>query len=70
MKATFSISSNSVSMFLFGIGAQRQPIFWQHSLKKDNLTVRLLGVPAMAQWVNDPACLCGIASPIPGPAQG
>ena len=23
----------------------------------------------MAQWVNDPACLCGIAGSIPGPAQ-
>ena len=23
----------------------------------------------MAQWINDPACLCGIASLIPGPKQ-
>ena len=27
------------------------------------------GVPAMAQWVNNLACLCGIASSIPGLAQ-
>jgi len=28
-----------------------------------------LGVPAVAQWANDLACLCGAASVIPGLAQ-
>ena len=27
------------------------------------------GVPAVAQWVNDLACLCGVAGLIPGPVQ-
>ena len=27
------------------------------------------GVPAVAQWVNDLACLCGVAGFIPGPVQ-
>ena len=27
------------------------------------------GVPAVAQWVNDPACLCGGMGSILGPAQ-
>ena len=27
------------------------------------------GVPAVAQWVKDLACLCGLASCIPGPEQ-
>ena len=25
------------------------------------------GIPALAQWVNDQACLCGIADLIPSP---
>jgi len=31
-KATSSVSSNSVSEFLFGIHVQRQPKFWPHGL--------------------------------------
>ena len=30
---------------------------------------KIEGVPTVAQWVNDPTCLCGGASFIPGPAQ-
>ena len=26
---------------------------------------KTIGVPTVVQWVTDPACLCGIASPIP-----
>lgn len=28
-----------------------------------------LGVPTIAHWLNDPACVCGVAGSIPGQVQ-
>ena len=31
-----------------------------------SLSLRVIGVPTVVQWVNDPDCLCVIAGSIPG----
>ena len=36
---------------------------------KKRAKVNFTGVPAVVQWVNDPACCCSVASSIPRPAQ-
>ena len=49
IKATFSVSSNSVSAFLFSIGVQRQLIFWQQLPGNFHL---LLGQPQKSKKTN------------------
>ena len=38
-------------------------------MKKTSKILDGSGVPAVAQWVHDSACLCGSTSSIPGPEQ-